>query len=1460
MSSGNTTPPTPLRNAFTPLQSLEPSSPVYSPSANADFGDGLGFPRSLFPPDGPTDAFEEELKEAYSKSKADIARITPDFPAGDTNITFRAPSGGPRRVPVQRSAPTVAVPQSTPVFRNTIRVLPTVSSPAPAVAIPVSGNQSTRITPPPTPAPSPVPQPPATVVRDRPQGTNRRPPDPNSRRSRSRVRAQPIPTFVPSASSVIEQRQVESAIAASMSDLLPSPPPDTVPDPAVPPRYTPPSTPVAGAVAVGVGRRTPVTGGPTRHLPCLLTPRQRDYLTLHYPGVNFVPGRTENIPHSHPLLACERKWCEEYLVQQATPLGRVVDIGGNASRHHHSGDGVWSCCPILTPEDAPRNFRYIGMAGWCSHKFQQCVCVEPDAYIAVHSIYYLTPDQVCLAVNRAKKHVLWSAHHSFDRAYGTFADGEAHYKVDHREQVVMHSNGNVTDYKHSACAWLNSGYYESPDGTAMAWTIEKTFPNTVIMRFNAAPVGLPDPSYGYRGFLPSMSDTTYYGPMPLAGAFNAPSVGSSPHFIHEIVNRTEFSSWGPFMVTYDSETTESVVLPKGLIHEASSLMVGRSRNEATFATLCSQVRSFMVKYDIPPDLAPRAAIMAATLGFINNLDFEQSMVASLGRHVSTFASMDRLLKFKFPYVVPSYVLPMLSTSLLLVPIRLRLPPVVSKVFLSAGIVLGILPTLWKFSKLLRTKPRFDERYSEGSNGYRYGTASMINIFNPVSLTILRGLAIGFASPQAYPDTDYIRMLRGVRDDKIGYHAPGNELIPLPGPVSFPTVECMNPLLPLTTWRRTPSGGVDRRKLPRVKRIGMTLFNVVPDVLRAVGLIVPEVIPVVHASSANNELHSLHNRVAFVPLAPDLDFVATLREYTLMNVDQLFPHHNLHDLIVDFRAWNRRFPPARRVAHELAHNRDPHMPALRKRAGKLKGFVKLEKRLDANNIEYVEGRPRFIAGGEDDFNVVVGPQVYALGIKLMKIWNKNFAIFFTGGSNAEEIGEWFSLLGHNHPGYDDSDADFRSFDSTQFMELLKLEIEINRILGLPKEICELMEEFLSHHGATAHGVVFYIYDGRASGRPNTMHGNSVINGITKVFAIQCSNPHVSLTHILNHIKIAVVGDDGVDRVAKFLQKNLDHHLRRLGLNSVITPRPDSRHLEYCSSRFWPTSDGHVLGRKIGLALPKLGYYINQSTRKIFGIHKSSLIGEYLNTYFIPPLASIVQTQLTLLKHVRARPIPLREKGSAYIKAVAKHDSCGDTWEMLAAVYGWDRSDQYRLDGLLSTLVSLPSLIPMGYVDKLLVRDSDLSSWRPYLASLWHSYDWFLNPRSDTGMLFEKEWDVNVSQMLRVKFPYLKNSVTPYEDYVNTIFIAPVFEEFVKKVWIKGIPVGAIAMPLVECAIYLIKARHMSDGDFAVYSLVRLAVVGMHWLWACLPLEWSIPFHMFWNACALQMPAIEPRVDS
>jgi hypothetical protein len=1293
---------------------------------------------------------------------------------------------------------------------------------------------------PPRPASVPVPAiakkdvvkpEPATVVAQK-AGPARRAADPSSKRSlkKAALRAGP--------------GSHGEKIANIVSPGPPVVPPVVVPVPAdlpfIPAPIIVPSNQRIGSDEKVVERKPakpPV--GPIVHLNCLVNPNQMRYLELNYPGVNFVKSLTETVPHTHPLLALERLWAEAHITKEVSKMGKIVDIGGNAQRHNASADGVWSCCPLLSHEDSLRNFRYTGLGNWCSHTFQECHCVDPDAYMMVHSIYYVSPELVCQAVQRAKRHVLWSVHHMFPNVIGAFADGEAQYSVDENMMVTMFSNGNVTNYYHDACSWLNDGYYVSKDGmTAMAWTPERVYPNSVVMRFVASEPGMPKPVTGYRGFAPALVSNSYYGPMPFGGVIGKSGKDSTPAALYQIFERCAFISWGKFVIATDTDTLVKITIPKAAVSEASKLMVGKARTPIAFSTLCSQVRHFMKSYNIPEEMMDKATAYAAALGFVKNLDFEMECMQSfLAPRLGRMATFGKMLQFDFPTVVPSAVATVVGVGILSAPMVFRVPTRLTWLTHLLGVSLVTGPLVWHY---FRRPPRIhhDETKIDAAQRYRYGSLFGVVPATGVMKVIASGLLAG-CFRREFVDLGMREAFLGNDLDKTGFVVPVEGLVPVQRPY-LTTTEADIPLRPLDTPYVNEKGLPDMRFMPRVTWNGEIFENPVRNAVVGAGVIIPEVIPIVHASSGHNELLAFHNRAAVVPFAPNDDYVLYFEHFVKAYHKVIFPDLSSHRVVYDFDAWNRRFPRGRQKAHLKAYEANNKYFIPDDSTFVRKSFNKAEKRLDSSVVEYKPGVPRPISGNSDEWNVATGPYYWAIGKVLAEVWNSEFCIYYTAGSNAEQIGAWLEQFGHNNSLYRYGDGDFKWFDSSQALVVLSIILWVFGLFScIPSWIAKDEDGRLIVVGCTAHGVIFRLVGSKTSGDGNTMSGNSILNGLVSLFVYCLCNPKLSVVEVMRRMNLLIVGDDSDHVCMRTLNPPDPHYYAMLGLKFIYTPRDNSYCMEFCSSRFWPTSTGIVLGRKPGCAIPKLGWYLQCPAKKVDGVHLSTLIGELNGCRFIPPTYAIVRAQLNLLQARGVKAVKLtrdlrRTEENIRVYAQLVHQPTEETYSMLTEVYDWTPEDQSGLEQCMSALSSLPSVLSYPPLSKLLTVDADL-------------------PGLTSGLLANSSnaYEVFVDNFLRQLGPPPKIHIPAHkwDLWFSQCIFAPVWEEAFKKVHFGRFPVGLFTLVYAETFATLISAWGLGDEAFTLAMSARMCANFMHVVTYFMPYVLAVPAHAFWNANAL-----------
>jgi len=433
-------------------------------------------------------------------------------------------------------------------------------------------------------------------------------------------------------------------------------------------------------------------------------------------------------------------------------------------------------------------------------------------------------------------------------------------------------------------------------------------------------------------------------------------------------------------------------------------------------------------------------------------------------------------------------------------------------------------------------------------------------------------------------------------------------------------------------------------------------------------------------------------------------------------------------------WNCRFPPARQRSHERALINTYSDVRNARELNRLRSFMKVEQLLHSSDYEVKDGDSRPIQGGSDEHAVLVGPYIWALYKSLGRHFSKHHPfLFFTSGSNAEDLGEWFDDVGHGDPSWHYVDEDFSRWDSSIIRFGLMLLIWLYRRFGLNEYAIELVVADVRKRGITAFGIVYTVKNTVASGRDDTSGGNSVIHGVVGLYIAHMlanagSLDHASrdsLPHFLERTgyRAAVASDDGIYMMRRswtHYQGNVvPFHLPTVadwmlhGLTAQINVRTCSYDIEFCSGRFWPTNHGSVYAVKPGRLLSKLGFYINISPMHLPATHRATLLQVRRDFSFLPPVVSFVERQLLLLQVPRQSRHLGRVTG--YLVHTApdspRHECVAGTWEMLDHLYGWTSIIQDQLESLLSTVTSLPSFIQFAHIENMVRRDTEVPGVPP-----------------------------------------------------------------------------------------------------------------------------------------------------
>jgi hypothetical protein len=376
-------------------------------------------------------------------------------------------------------------------------------------------------------------------------------------------------------------------------------------------------------------------------------------LTARFPGWEFKYG--EGALHPHPVGAAERAITEQMLygeiVRKYGDKVKITDIGGNANRHLRSGrTNVHSCNPVLSASDVIRRRpdSYLEGADYCTKIAEKCQ-FRPDVYLAVHSLYYMSPANILYLVGRSLKGRLYAVCHSFEKLYGGF-----HYVDDVAEstyqvfaegddmRVHMKVNGNHTGYSHSACTWLRESNYLQIGDEAMAWSSQPVG-DSHLYEFSVAPLGLDRENHRDLPLCESLNRCDHHG--SVGGVIAHGDQSEFRPMLEELkINTGRVVSYGQWTATFFA-SQRTILVPKDLIVKVGNSMVGMPRTERTLTTCINRMRTHLNKMNVPEAMKSDCLTYGSSLAFVYSLKDEIHAFNSLCRSPVSrlFASLSRAL-------------------------------------------------------------------------------------------------------------------------------------------------------------------------------------------------------------------------------------------------------------------------------------------------------------------------------------------------------------------------------------------------------------------------------------------------------------------------------------------------------------------------------------------------------------------------------------------------------------------------------------------------------------------------------------------------------------------------------------------------------------------------------------------------------------------------------------------------
>lgn len=426
------------------------------------------------------------------------------------------------------------------------------------------------------------------------------------------------------------------------------------------------------------------------------------------------------------------------------------------------------------------------------------------------------------------------------------------------------------------------------------------------------------------------------------------------------------------------------------------------------------------------------------------------------------------------------------------------------------------------------------------------------------------------------------------------------------------------------------------------------------------------IPIVPTPSINNETVSLANRALMDTPEPNQEVWDKLSAYAYKKVIRRFLAIDPTQPDEDFAEWNSKFPKARALNQAKAYESLKSV-SLKSKDFTRKAFSKKELTMKGGaNPEDFD--PRAIQGNTDRFNAAYGPFTSKMSEQLKKLWHSGARITYTCGMTAEQIGTWRDQFGDE--------------------DVLILECDESRYDCHQRKQAQDLYEYLEKHGGShsypnvsdaikgcrevfgysSRGVKYKVSFTMTSGVPKTSTSNSFINGVKTTYIVTEICGYKCWMLVNGDDNLCVIrGQFSEVTVTEIIQAIKDVSLS-LGFETKVKASTQWSQVEYCSSLFWPTNNGTVLGPKIGKRLPKIGFSLNPLKVQLV---KGMLIGLQIECGFVPVLRTYARHQLGLVEAIKEKTFLDKDRRHKSLPT-SSHEANSATFAFFMDRYGVDAS--------------------------------------------------------------------------------------------------------------------------------------------------------------------------------------------
>jgi hypothetical protein len=1027
-----------------------------------------------------------------------------------------------------------------------------------------------------------------------------------------------------------------------------------------------------------------------------LTPTTVDYFRQRVPDVVLVPTRYTHF-HDHPILHIDREIAEammyDFLIDELKKDGFekpcIIDIGGNPARHLKYDRKVHCCCPVMDANDVIRRRHHWNMPQVCKHFAQECECVQPDAYMAVDSLYYLSPVEIAELCLRAQSHKVVATLHQFPGAFGSFGRGESTYQLIADNMVCMLVNGNQQPYIHSNMSWMHGVSQCAVDIKSryctLVWSIIRTTSDhtTYLFTISDVPAKTVDvPSYASVIESPGHYGKVFVGPTAMASAKELKEVKVD----HVLAPSTTVWSYGKWFVVWQSQDSSASFAPKGLVADGRQWMVGKPRTYDTFANFINFMRNAAKKFNIPTEFVSKGLFLSCCLAFVSDVEAELgSMSSVLQDHIPLFETHKDALSFKFPTK--------LTTGRVMAAVG-----AVAMGFTAAANAVAMIPGAPTVLTAV--------------------TGALATVGSAVAPVVIPAVAAGLAAAAvtgaalSIPGSDQKDFFKSYRDNRECNMLGGVHHV---GPTRLPSTD--------------PTCSVEELLgMPIDKSAGYAIEDPFgsrdTNSISLLGIGCSYSTPIICSNSGRTILSASIERglAPQVASTPDFDqefyeefsrWVLTPRQF-----EALFGAEHIEE--ENFLKWNSKFPKSQQEAQLKAKyqiDRGLHRDWI----AEIRNMIAKAECQNKATVDGVLGyKPRMIQGGSPHHNAATGPWFTAFSKYLAKRWavgNPCGPVYATGTS-AEAMGEMFSKFIDTLNLPYALEGDFSMFDTTVHKLLLMLELKIAERLGAPRHVLEVLRLGLRTKGFAKYGFSYFVEGTRRSGDPQTSVGNTMLQVCAILFLI-CKHHNCSIECAMDAVLYLALGDDSnILGERGFLQGiNLKAGLLKLGFRYKPKVHLDDRvrvDSTFCSSVFIPVkrvSDGQVVTIMCGLpgkVIAKYGWYANVSPQldPLSYVHGDALSREHLYRG-VPFLRHLVRRNLALSSHVEAKGVDMRHK----ITTKEVYEACDETFEFFEKRYGITRSDEATYGTWVDQVRELPAIVNFPPIERMMQIDGAIDGIGP-----------------------------------------------------------------------------------------------------------------------------------------------------